>query len=128
MSNTYTTMLGDEYDLSGLSAKQQECFVQAQKMIDDGVRWDAFQNWYVGPKSAIWCDTEGNKLTGLQVTRSPLYKVLQDMAGELGIQQGYLRRSDSKVNRKLDIDDFKVEVERVSVIEWFKHWAKKLVA
>lgn len=94
MKTTYTNRKGEEFDLSTLTDKQRAFLAQADQLVAQGLAWDAFQNFYLAKKSAIWFeggDPRAARLVTTKVTRSPLYRILQDMAGELGVEQGYLR-------------------------------------
>lgn len=98
MDTTYTNRKGEVFDLSELTDKQRAFLAQAQQLVAQGVAWDAFQNFYLSKKSAVWFeggDPKAERLATTKVTRSPLYRILQDMAGNLGVEQGYLRPGGS---------------------------------
>lgn len=105
----YTTLEGQEIDLSGLTKKEIAFLEKAEALLAKDVAWDAFQNFYLDRRSPIWFeggDPKGEKKPTTQVTRSPLYLVLQDMAGRLGIKHGYLRPGNGTVRKDLTLDQF----------------------
>lgn len=91
---TYMNRRGEAFDLSALTDREQAFLEQARHLIAQGVAWDAFQSFYLDRHSPIWFaggDPKAERLENTEVMRSRLYLVLQDMAGNLGLEQGSLR-------------------------------------
>lgn len=94
--NTYTSRRGEAFDLSALTDKEQAFLEQARHLIAQGIAWDAFQSFYLDKLSPIWFvggDPAAERLENTKVMRSRLYRILQDMAGSLGLEQGQLRET-----------------------------------
>lgn len=105
----YKTLEGKEIDLSGLTEKEKSFLAKADALLAKGVAWDAFQNFYLNRKSAVWFeggDPKADRKATTKVTRSPLYRVLQDKAGRLGIEQGFLRPGDGQVRKNITLEQF----------------------
>lgn len=105
----YEMHSGEVLDLSAMTDKQRAFFDRAERMLSRGAPWSDFQNYYLQAKSAIWFnggDPRAERLPTTQVTRSPLYRAVQDMGLRLGVAQGYLRWDDGKPDPKMTLDQF----------------------
>ncbi|MNX77455.1 hypothetical protein D3C86_1089980 [compost metagenome] len=91
---TYMSRRGEAFDLGALTETEQAFLNQARHLIAQGVAWETFQRFYLDKQSPIWFvggDPQAGRLENTKVMRSRLYCILQDMAGNLGLEQGYLR-------------------------------------
>jgi hypothetical protein len=70
-----------------LTAAEASFFRQALEKFHANVRWSAFENFAFNPRSPIYAR---RKSYG-KLTKDPLYRALQDMWLQLGVNQGEIQ-------------------------------------
>ncbi len=95
----YQTLKNEIYDLASLPPEQGEIYQAVWNFYQQEPDWDQF--------TAFWLaqvDRLHPKLTRLEITETPLFKICEDLDSRLAIQQGYARRSDYRDELQMIID------------------------
>jgi len=76
----------------GMSTKSAESGMlrKAAEMVESGVDYRVFHNTFFGPDSELLAGR--SRAERARLVKGALYRKLQDMAVELGVDQGYLER------------------------------------
>lgn len=88
-----------------LRARHADLFDAAHRMYDRLADFAEIMQLALDPKSAIWLDDSGQRLTGPEVIKLPLYQAIKNMARRRGVADGFLRE-DAGGEVKPSLDDF----------------------
>lgn len=88
-----------------LRARQADLFDAAHRMYQRLADFAEIMQLALDPKSAIWLDDAGQRLTGPEVIKLPLYQAIKNMARRRGVADGFLRE-DAGGDVKPSLDDF----------------------
>jgi hypothetical protein len=90
-SDTYVDMKGTNYVLAVLDEDERQLLQDLKLASDRKPDWGMFSNYYVSKLGSFY-DSRG--LSPSEITRTPLWKIAQDLAGRIHVKQGLARSSD----------------------------------
>ena len=82
--------------LNDLNEAEKKLYERALKDFRQNVNWLEFDHFVLGKHSALY----NGKRSHLDVLKHPLYLALKDMWLQLGVRQGVIARTGSKVGRE----------------------------
>lgn len=82
----YRTCDGAEYDLATWPREHVEFVRRAYWHYINGMKYEDFVTFILGPESPVL----NPKANGPKPTRTPLYDVVTDLEGRLGVKQGLM--------------------------------------
>lgn len=88
---------GTKLTLDGLNKDEKKFYRQALKRFHENTRWLTFEEFAFGMKSPIYRGRDSH----LDVLKDPLFRALQDMSLQLGVQQGVISRK--KIREKSSV-------------------------
>ena len=112
----YQTLKNEIYDLASFPPEQGEIYQAVWNFYQQEPDWDQF--------TAFWLaqvDRLHPKLTRLEITETPLFKICEDLDSRLAIQQGYARRSDYRDELQMIIDKSSLlDMPSAGPLAWMK--------
>jgi hypothetical protein len=88
---------GVRVDLDELTPEEKRFYRQALKKFQENSKWTAFDDFAFGMSSPIYA----RRRSDIDVLKSALYLALKDMALQLGVQQGLIRRARKSERRAI---------------------------
>lgn len=111
MTKAYVTLTGEKIGLATLTDAEKAFLGQAVKDYETGEAYPNFVNRIHAPGSP---SLGGDPWVTEKVTRSPLYRVCQDLADRLGIAQGFLAVGKNSSTSRPTFVDAALDSEIVS--------------
>ncbi len=91
MKDLYETLEHEKVSLSHLRPEEKEFLGSLFKRFEEGSNYLSFKRVYLTPDSLVFSYA---KRLGKEPEETPLYKVCDDLAKQLGIGQGYLVKQE----------------------------------
>lgn len=98
-TTNYITLKGEEINIEDLPSGHKEILREVAEYFKESPDWNDFSNFWLGKMRIL--SQNGNRK---ELARSPLFRVFQDMASRLGINQGYMRLGDYRDYLAMIID------------------------
>lgn len=90
-TDSYVDMKGTNYVLAVLDVEERELVDQLKSFADHHQDWGAFTTFYVGKLASFY---EPRGLSRREISKTPVWRIAQDLAGRIHIAQGIARPSD----------------------------------
>jgi hypothetical protein len=84
----YTTIQGNELDLSSLTSEETSLFLSARKAYAESLEWLGFKQRWLNDVVAFY---DRQNLPRRETTSKPLFLAVQDMGSRLMVDQGFAR-------------------------------------
>lgn len=88
---TYTDLKGREVSTAALDDEERKLVVRIKRRAKTHPDWNDFENYWTGAIGEFY-DERG--VPRKQARKSAVYRIAQDLGSRIGIEQGYVRRSD----------------------------------
>lgn len=90
-ANCYVDRHGRAYFLKELDEQQQDLIREIRQFAAKKPEWTEFENWWL-PKIAGFYKSRG--LTRREITQTTAWRIAQDLASRLGLEEGWMREGD----------------------------------